>query len=115
MKATFRETQFDGIFAGLTAGRFDVITNQVSINPTRSAKYDFSTPYTVCPGVVVVKTDTTSIHSLADLNGKTTAQSRTSNWYSGAEKNGANVQAVEGWAPSSAQSRWQSSRSRLGW
>lgn len=98
VKATFRETQFDGIFAGLTAGRFDVIANQVSINPERSAKYDFSTPYTVSPGVIVVKTDNTSIHSLKDLNGKTTAQSLTSNWYSVAEKNGANVQAVEGWA-----------------
>jgi len=98
VKATFRETQFDGIFAGLTSKRFDVIANQVSINPTRSAKYDFSTPYTVSPGVVVVKSDNTSIHSLSDLNGKTTAQSLTSNWYGVAEKNGANVKAVEGWA-----------------
>lgn len=94
----FRETQWDGIFAGLDAGRFDVIANQVSINPDRQAKYLFSEPYTVSPGVVVVADGTTDITSLADLSGKTTAQSLTSNWYDIAKTNGADVEAVEGWA-----------------
>lgn len=94
----FEETQWDAIFAGLEAGRFDVIANQVSINDERTAKYDFSTPYTVSPGVIVVKDDNTEITSFADLAGKTTAQSLTSNWYELAQKNGANVEAVEGWA-----------------
>ncbi|HXF02520.1 MAG TPA: transporter substrate-binding domain-containing protein, partial [Arthrobacter sp.] len=35
----FEETQWDAIFAGLDAGRFDVIANQVSINEQRQAKY----------------------------------------------------------------------------
>lgn len=100
VKAEFRETQWDAIFAGLQSGRFDVIANQVSINPERKAQYDFSTPYTVSPGVVVTKADNTDIHSLADLKGKTTAQSLTSNWYQLAKDKGANVQAVEGWAQS---------------
>jgi cystine transport system substrate-binding protein len=94
----FEETQWDAIFAGLEAGRFDVIANQVSINDERTAKYDFSEPYTVSPGVIVVKDDNTDISSFADLAGKTTAQSLTSNWYELAQKNGANVEAVEGWA-----------------
>jgi cystine transport system substrate-binding protein len=94
----FEETQWDAIFAGLEAGRFDVIANQVSINDERTAKYDFSEPYTVSPGVIVVKDDNTDIASFADLEGKTTAQSLTSNWYELAQENGANVEAVEGWA-----------------
>jgi cystine transport system substrate-binding protein len=98
VKVKFEETQWDAIFAGLEAGRFDVIANQVSINDERTAKYDFSEPYTVSPGVIVVKDDNTDIASFADLAGKTTAQSLTSNWYELAQKSGANVEAVEGWA-----------------
>lgn len=94
----FQESQFDAIFAGLEAGRFDVIANQISINPQREAKYDFSAPYTVSTGVVVTEAGNTDISSIADLKGKTTAQSLTSNWYQLAKDSGANVEAVEGWA-----------------
>src|SRR4051812_26223071 len=94
----FEETQWDAIFAGLDAGRFEAIANQVSITPERKAKYEFSTPYTVSPGVVVVNKDDDDISSFADLEGKTTAQSLTSNWYEMAKKDGADVQPVEGWA-----------------
>ena len=38
LQVTFQETQWDAIFAGLDAGRFDVIANQVSINPERQAR-----------------------------------------------------------------------------
>jgi cystine transport system substrate-binding protein len=94
----FAETQWDAIFAGLDGGRFDLIANQVSITDERLAKYDFSEPYTVSPGVVIVASDNTDITSLADLEGKTTAQSLSSNWYTLAEDNGATVESVEGWA-----------------
>lgn len=94
----FQETQWDAIFTGLEAGRFDLIANQVSINEERLAKYDFSEPYTVSPGVVIVAAGTSDIASLADLDGKTTAQSLSSNWYALAEDNGAKIEAVEGWA-----------------
>lgn len=94
----FEETQWDAIFAGLEAGRFEVIANQVTINDERKAKYDFSEPYTVSNGVIVTKADNSDINSFADLKGKTTAQSLTSNWYTLAKDSGANVQSVEGWA-----------------
>ncbi len=94
----FQETQWDAIFAGLEAGRFDVIGNQVSINPEREEQYLFSAPYTVSHGVIVVKEGDASISSFDDLAGKTTAQSLTSNWYELAQTSGANVEAVEGWA-----------------
>ncbi|XAS68349.1 amino acid ABC transporter substrate-binding protein [Micrococcaceae bacterium Sec5.7] len=96
--AKFQETQWDGIFAGLEAKRFDAIANQVSINPERTAKYDFSAPYTVSTGVIVTKSDNSSITSFEGLKGKTTAQSLTSNWYKLATDSGAKVQSVEGWA-----------------
>ncbi|WP_295836610.1 amino acid ABC transporter substrate-binding protein [uncultured Microbacterium sp.] len=98
LQVTFQETQWDAIFAGLDAGRFDVIANQVSINPERQEKYTFSSPYTVSRGVVVTTEDDDSISSFADLSGKTTAQSLTSNWYELATSSGAQVEAVEGWA-----------------
>lgn len=94
----FEETQWDAIFAGLDAGRFDMIANQVSITPERKKDYAFSTPYTVSKGVIVVKKGDDSISSFADLKGKTTAQSLTSNWYEMAKKAGADIQNVEGWA-----------------
>ena len=102
VEVEYAETQWDAIFAGLDAGRFDLIANQVSINPEREAKYDFSDPYTVSPGVVIVAADNTDITSLADLKGKTTAQSLSSNWFTLAEENGATVEQVEGWAQSIA-------------
>jgi cystine transport system substrate-binding protein len=100
VKPKFEETQWDAMFAGLDAGRFNVIANQVTINDERKAKYDFSAPYTVSRGVIVTKADNTDISSFADLKGKTTAQSLTSNWYQMAKDAGAQVESVEGWAQS---------------
>ncbi len=94
----FEETQWDAIFAGLEAGRFDMIANQVSITPEREQDYVFSAPYTFSKGVVVVNEGDSSISSFDDLEGKTTAQSLTSNWYELAEQSGANIENVEGWA-----------------
>jgi L-cystine transport system substrate-binding protein len=92
----FTQTPFDSIFAGLEAKRFDIIANQVTVTDERKAKYDLSEPYTVSEGVIVTRADDTSITSLADLRGRTTAQSSTSNWAGVARDAGANVEAVEG-------------------
>jgi cystine transport system substrate-binding protein len=100
VEAQFEETQWDAIFAGLESGRFAVIANQVSITEDRLESYEFSEPYTVSPGVIVVREGDDSISSFADLEGKTTAQSLTSNWYTLATESGASVEAVEGWAQS---------------
>jgi cystine transport system substrate-binding protein len=100
VKAKFEETQWDSIFAGLEARRFDAIANQVTVNATRQAKYELSDPYTVSQGVIVTKADNSSIKTFDDLKGRTTAQSLTSNWYTLAKDSGANVEPVEGWAQS---------------
>ncbi|WP_043668775.1 amino acid ABC transporter substrate-binding protein [Clavibacter michiganensis] len=98
VEPVFQETQFDGIFAGLEAGRWDVIANQISITDEREEVYNFSEPYTVSPGVIIVKGSDSGISSFADLQGKTTAQSLTSNWNELATESGAKVEAVEGFA-----------------
>lgn len=102
VEVEFEETQWDAIFAGLEAGRFDMIANQVSITPEREEAYTFSTPYTISTGVVVVPDDTTDIASFDDLAGKRTAQSLTSNWKTLAEESGATIEGVEGWAQAAA-------------
>lgn len=95
-KVEFVQTPWDSIFAGLEAQRFDLVANQVTINDERRARYDLSDPYTVSEGVIVTRSDDTTIATLADLRGKTTAQSSTSNWATVARDAGANVEAVEG-------------------
>jgi L-cystine transport system substrate-binding protein len=96
MTVEFKETQFDAIFAGLEAKRYDVIANQIGVTPERQAKYLFSTPYTYSEGVVITRADDNSIHSLADVKGKTSAQSTTSNFADIAKQAGAKIEAVEG-------------------
>ena len=96
VKVEFVETPWDSIFAALEANRFDVVANEVTVTPERQAKYDLSEPYSVGEGVIVTKADDDSIKSLADLKGKTTAQSATSNWAQVARDAGATVEAVEG-------------------
>ncbi|GAA2173512.1 amino acid ABC transporter substrate-binding protein [Agrococcus versicolor] len=97
VEVEFEETQWDAIFAGLDSGRWDVIANQVSINPEREERYLFSTPYTYSPGVLIVPTDS-DIASFDDLEGVTSAQSLTSNWAEVATESGATVEGVEGFA-----------------
>jgi L-cystine transport system substrate-binding protein len=92
----FSENNWDSLFAGMEAKRYDGIANQVSITDEREAKYVFSTPYTVSTGVVVTRADDTSVKSLADIKGKTSAQSTTSNWAQTATEAGAKVEGVEG-------------------
>ncbi|WP_082114998.1 ABC transporter substrate-binding protein/permease [Lentzea aerocolonigenes] len=98
----FVETQWDAIFPALDSGRIDLIANQVSLNPERAAKYGLSDPYTYSRGVIVRRTGDTRVKSLADLSGKTTAQSSTSNWAEVARDAGARVEAVEGFAQAAA-------------
>ena len=96
VKAEFSETKWDAIFAGLEAKRYDLVANEVSINPERQGKYDLSDPYSVSYPVVIVKADNADITSIAAIKGKTTAQSATSNWADFARKAGAKVEPVDG-------------------
>jgi polar amino acid transport system substrate-binding protein len=45
LRADFIDTAWDGIFAGLDAGRYDCIISSVTITPARERIYNFSKPY----------------------------------------------------------------------
>lgn len=96
VKAKFVETKWDGMLAGLDAKRFDMVANEVTIRDDRKAKYDFSEPYIVSKAVLIVKENNTSIKSLADLKGKKSGQSLTSDLGDIAKANGAQLVAVDG-------------------
>ena len=97
-KLKFVQSPFDAIFPALDAKRIDVVANQVTINPEREARYLFTKPYTYSHGVIVTAADTKDIKTLADLEGRTAAQSETSNWAQVARDAGAKVRSVEGFA-----------------
>jgi L-cystine transport system substrate-binding protein len=96
VKAEFQETQWDAMFAGLDAKRFDMIANQVGIKPEREEKYAFSNPYITSTGVLIAHEDNTEIKGFEDLKGKKAAQSMTSNYATMAKENGAEIVGVEG-------------------
>ncbi|MEK3671821.1 amino acid ABC transporter substrate-binding protein [Paenibacillus sp. FSL R10-2771] len=96
VEAEFIETQWDGIFAGMDAKRFDTIFNEVSITDERKVKYDFSDPYIVSKAVLIVSEDNEDIKSFADLKGKKAGQSLTSNLGQIATDNGAEIVSTEG-------------------
>ncbi|GAA4662599.1 ABC transporter permease subunit [Gordonia humi] len=95
-RAEFVEAPWDSIFAALGADRFDAVANQVTITPEREAEYSMSTPYAIGEGVIVTRADDTSISSLDDLRGRTSAQTATANWTDLARRAGAKVETVEG-------------------
>jgi His/Glu/Gln/Arg/opine family amino acid ABC transporter permease subunit len=95
----FVEAPFDSLFPALDSKRIDVVANQVTINPERKARYLFSTPYTYSHGVIVTASDTEDITTLADLKGRKTAQTASSNWAEVARKAGADVKYVQDFGP----------------
>ena len=95
VKATFVEGEWDGLLAGLEAGRYDIMINGVDITPERALKNDFSTPYAYNRTAVIVKEDNNSISSMADLAGKKTANTISSTYAQVAESYDATVTPVD--------------------
>ncbi|CEG28880.1 amino acid ABC transporter substrate-binding protein [Bacillus sp. B-jedd] len=96
VKAQFLETQWDAIFGGLDAKRFDMIANQVGIRPDREEKYLFSIPYITSTAVLVAHSDNDKVKSFEDMKGLKSAQSMTSNYAKTAKEYGAEIVSVEG-------------------
>ncbi|QDH20285.1 amino acid ABC transporter substrate-binding protein [Saccharibacillus brassicae] len=96
VEAEFVEAPWDSLLAGIDAGRFNAVFNEVSIRDDRKEKYDFSDPYISSGAVLIVREDNTDIQSLADLKGKKSAQSLTSNLADIAKENGAEIVPIEG-------------------
>ena len=71
VKPEFTTTEWSGIIAGLQAGKFDVIVNQVGATDARKQVLDFSPAYTYSgPQLIQRKDDTRQFKSLEDLKGK---------------------------------------------
>lgn len=96
VQADFIETEWDSMIAGLDAGRFDTIANQVGVTDERQEKYDFSTPYTYIYGALITLKDDTTVKDFSDIKGKKSANSLTSNWAEVAKSNGAEIVGVDG-------------------
>lgn len=100
VKVEFKETQWDSMMAGLKAGRFDVVANQVGLtSPERQATFDKSEPYSWSGAVLVARNDS-NIKSIDDIKGVKTAQSLTSNYGEKAKAAGAELVPVDGLAQS---------------
>ena len=95
VKATFIEGEWDGLLAGVEAGRYDMVINGVDITDSRKQSYDFSTPYAYIRTALVTRKDNDTIHSFEDLKGKTTANSIGSTYMELAEDYGATCSGVD--------------------
>jgi polar amino acid transport system substrate-binding protein len=67
----FKNTAWDGIFAGLSADKYDAIISSVTITEERKQEMDFSQPYINAGQILVVQKSTKGVTTLADLKGKT--------------------------------------------
>ena len=89
------ESDWDSLFAGLDAGRFDIVCNGVEVTDERAKTYDFTIPYGYIHTALAVRKDNEDIKSFEDLKGKTTANSLASTYMELAESYGATVQGID--------------------
>ncbi len=67
----FKNTAWEGIFAGLDNGKYDAVMSSVTITDDRKKTMDFSIPYFNAGQILVVKSDVNGVEKLTDLKGKT--------------------------------------------
>lgn len=95
VKPEYVESDWDSLFAGLDAGRFDMVCNGVEVTDERALTYDFTTPYGYIHTALAVRKDNDEIKTFEDLKGKTTANSLASTYMELAESYGATVQGID--------------------
>ena len=66
----YRNTAWDGIFAGLANGNYDAVISSVTITDKRKETMDFSIPYINAGQVLIVQNSTTGVNTLEDLEGE---------------------------------------------
>ena len=92
VKVEFKETPWDAMMAGLKAGRFDIVANQVALtSPERQAMFDKATPYSWSGKMLVARADHADVAKLEDIKGKKTAVMLASNYDEVAKKMGADL------------------------
>ncbi len=65
----FRNTAWDGIFAGLASGEYDAVMSSVTITEERQKTMDFSIAYINAGQVLIVRQSTTNVTTLSDMAG----------------------------------------------
>ncbi len=95
VKAEFVEGEWDGLFAGLDARRYDMIVNGVEYTAERAEKYNFTEPYGYIHTALIVRTGDDRIKTFEDLKGMTTTNSIGSTYMELAEQYGAKVLGVD--------------------
>jgi arginine/lysine/histidine/glutamine transport system substrate-binding and permease protein len=71
VKARWVNISFDGIFAALQSGKFDLVMSGVTITTERQKQMAFSDPYYDSGQIIAVRKDDNSIQRPEDLRGKT--------------------------------------------
>jgi len=66
----FKNTAWDGIFAGLANSQYDAVMSSVTITEERQETMDFSISYINAGQVLIVEESTSGVTTLADLKGK---------------------------------------------
>ncbi|NLH64265.1 MAG: transporter substrate-binding domain-containing protein [Erysipelotrichaceae bacterium] len=89
------EAAWDGLFAGLSSGTYDIVINGVDVTEEREKTFAFSDPYAYDHTVLVTKADNSDIHTFEDLKGKKTANSIGSTYMEIGEQYGASVSGVD--------------------
>ena len=95
VEPVFIEGEWDGLLAGLEAGRYDIMVNGVEYTEERAEKYDFTEPYGYIRTAIIVQGNNTDITSFEDLAGKTTANTISSTYAQLAESYGATATGVD--------------------
>lgn len=95
VKPEYVTGEWDGLLAGVQAGRYDLMANGVGYTEERAKAYYYSDFYAFNRTALVVRGDNEEITSFADLAGKTTCNSANSTYQLLAEKYGATVKDVE--------------------
>ncbi|QNM96571.1 transporter substrate-binding domain-containing protein [Chitinimonas koreensis] len=81
VKPEFVTTEWSGILAGLQAGKYDVIVNQVAATDKRREVFDFSQPYVVSSAQLIVRKDEKrAFKGLEDLKGHAIGVGQGSNY-----------------------------------
>ena len=99
VKPVFVETKWDSLIAGVDVDKFDIVINNLHPTEERLKKYDFSTQYARAVTRAAVAEDS-DIQTPADLKGKRSAQTPTSNYATQAKALGAEIVPTGGFAES---------------
>lgn len=94
VEATYVETKWDSLIAGLDTDKYDFVINNISVTDERKEKYDFTIPYMESVAVLAKHKDNADIQTIEDLDGKKAAQTVTSNFAKDAEALGAEIVAT---------------------